>query len=150
MLIAEHSVKLPLAYHFKKIYGENQQEYLALTHYAVTKANQKKHTANCAIETVKKNGYSLKSGTAIFSFYLLPTVFVATRSTPVPAMSARMISPRWTGAWTAAVWIASIHSRIFPLGMSAAVLTETMGMTPFFTGTLLVTVRTGFVHSFSP
>ena len=41
MLIAEHSVKLPLAYHFKKIYGENQQEYLALTHYAVTKANQK-------------------------------------------------------------------------------------------------------------
>lgn len=44
MLIAEHSVKLPLAYHFKKIYGENQQEYLALTHYAVAKANQKKHT----------------------------------------------------------------------------------------------------------
>ena len=41
MLIAEHSVKSPLAYHFKKIYGENQQEYLALTHYAVTKENQK-------------------------------------------------------------------------------------------------------------
>ena len=41
MLIAEHSVKSPLAYHFKEIYGENQQEYLALTHYAVTKANQK-------------------------------------------------------------------------------------------------------------
>lgn len=41
MLIAEHSVKSPLTYHFKKIYGENQQEYLALIHYAVTKANQK-------------------------------------------------------------------------------------------------------------
>ena len=41
MLIAEHGVKLPLAYHFKKIYGENQQEYLALTHYAVAQANQK-------------------------------------------------------------------------------------------------------------
>ena len=41
MLIAEHSVKSPLAYHFKEIYGENQQEYLALTHYTVTKANQK-------------------------------------------------------------------------------------------------------------
>ena len=41
MLIAEHSVKSPLTYHFKEIYGENQQEYLALTHYAVTKANQK-------------------------------------------------------------------------------------------------------------
>ena len=41
MLIAEHSVKSPLTYHFKEIYGKNQQEYLALTHYAVTKANQK-------------------------------------------------------------------------------------------------------------
>ena len=58
--------------------------------------------------------------------------------------------PEVDRAWTAAVWIASIHSRIFPLGMSDAVLTETMGMTPFFTGTLLVTVRIGFVHSFSP
>ena len=149
MLIAEHSVKSPLTYHFKEIYGENQQEF-SINPLCRNKGKSKKHTANCAIETVKKNGYSLKSGTAIFSFYLLPTVFVATRSTPVPAMSARMISPRWTGAWTAAVWNASIHSRIFPVGMSAAVLTETMGMTPFFTGTLLVTVRIGFVHSFSP
>ena len=41
MLIAEHSVKSPLTYHFKEIYGKNQQEYLALTHYAVAKANQK-------------------------------------------------------------------------------------------------------------
>ena len=43
MLIAEHSVKSPLTYHFKKIYGENQQEYLALTHYAAVpeKSRQK-------------------------------------------------------------------------------------------------------------
>ena len=47
MLIAEHSVKSPLAYHFKKIYGENLQEYLALIHYAVTKANQKTYSKLC-------------------------------------------------------------------------------------------------------
>ena len=32
--------------------------------------------------------------TAIICYFISPTVFVATRSTPVPAMSARMISPR--------------------------------------------------------
>ncbi|MGN0343332.1 MAG: Abi family protein [Lachnospiraceae bacterium] len=39
MLIAEHSVKSSLAYHFTELYGENQREYLSLTHYIVTKAN---------------------------------------------------------------------------------------------------------------
>lgn len=41
MLIAEHSVKSSLAYHFTEIYGENQNEYLSLSHYSVTKSNQR-------------------------------------------------------------------------------------------------------------
>lgn len=40
MLIAEHSVKSSLAYHFTELYGENQKEYLSLSHYLVTKSNQ--------------------------------------------------------------------------------------------------------------
>ena len=41
MLLAEHSVKSSLAYHFAETYGENQQEYLSYSHYIVTKSNQK-------------------------------------------------------------------------------------------------------------
>ena len=40
MLIAEHSVKASLAYHFTEIYGANQQEYLSLSHYIVSKSNR--------------------------------------------------------------------------------------------------------------
>lgn len=39
MLIAEHSIKSSMAYHFTKLYGENQNEYLSLSHFAVTKSN---------------------------------------------------------------------------------------------------------------
>lgn len=41
ILIAEHSVKSSLAYHFSAIYGEQQQEYLQYTHYNVTPKNQR-------------------------------------------------------------------------------------------------------------
>ena len=41
MLIAEHSVKSSLAYHFTELYGENQQEYLSPMRYMITKKNQK-------------------------------------------------------------------------------------------------------------
>lgn len=41
MLIAEHSVKSSFAYHFTEVYGENQEEYLSLSHYSVTKSNQR-------------------------------------------------------------------------------------------------------------
>lgn len=41
MLIAEHSVKSSLAYHFTALYGEDQQEYLSFSRYMVTKSNQR-------------------------------------------------------------------------------------------------------------
>ena len=42
ILIAEHSVKSSLAYHFSATYGEDQKEYLSLSHYMVTGSTQKK------------------------------------------------------------------------------------------------------------
>lgn len=50
MLIAEHSVKSSLAYHFTALYGEDQQEYLSLSHYMVTKSNQ--HDVQKLIKTL--------------------------------------------------------------------------------------------------
>lgn len=41
MLIAEHSVKSSLAYHFCDTYGDNQQEYLSASHYLITNSNRK-------------------------------------------------------------------------------------------------------------
>ncbi len=40
MLIAERSVKSSLAYHFSATYGENQREYLSLSHYMPTASMQ--------------------------------------------------------------------------------------------------------------
>lgn len=40
MLIAERSVKSSLAYHFSATYGENQTEYLSLSHYMPTASMQ--------------------------------------------------------------------------------------------------------------
>lgn len=40
MLIAERSVKSSLAYHFSAAYGENQTEYLSLSHYMPTASMQ--------------------------------------------------------------------------------------------------------------
>lgn len=42
ILIAERSVKSSLAYHFSATYGENQNEYLSLSHYMVNGSTQKK------------------------------------------------------------------------------------------------------------
>lgn len=42
ILIAEHSIKSSLAYHFSATYGEDQNEYLSLSHYMVTGLTQKK------------------------------------------------------------------------------------------------------------
>ena len=42
ILIAEHSVKSSLAYHFSAIYGEDQKEYLSLSHYMIAGSSQKK------------------------------------------------------------------------------------------------------------
>ncbi len=42
ILIAEHSVKSSLAYHFSATYGEDQTEYLSLSHYMVTGLTKKK------------------------------------------------------------------------------------------------------------
>ena len=39
ILIAEHSVKSSLAYHFSELYGENQKEYLSPSNYEITKSN---------------------------------------------------------------------------------------------------------------
>lgn len=41
ILIAEHSVKSSLGYHFSSVYGEQQQEYLQIDHYNITQKNQK-------------------------------------------------------------------------------------------------------------
>ncbi len=41
MLIAERSVKSSLAYHFSATYGENQEQYLSLSHYTVTPKTRK-------------------------------------------------------------------------------------------------------------
>lgn len=40
MLIAERSIKSSLAYHFSATYGENQTEYLSLSHYMPTASMQ--------------------------------------------------------------------------------------------------------------
>ena len=42
ILIAERSIKASLAYHFSATYGENQSEYLSLSHYMVSDSSQKK------------------------------------------------------------------------------------------------------------
>ncbi len=42
ILIAEHSVKSSLAYHFSATYGEDQKEYLSLSHYMIAGSTQKK------------------------------------------------------------------------------------------------------------
>lgn len=41
ILVAEHSVKTSLAYHFSSVYGEQQEEYLKHSHYSITTKNQK-------------------------------------------------------------------------------------------------------------
>ncbi len=41
ILIAEHSLKSSMAYHFSAIYGEHQSEYLSLSRYSITKSNQR-------------------------------------------------------------------------------------------------------------
>lgn len=41
ILIAEHSVKSSLAYHFSSVYGEQQNEYLKPNHYSITNKNKK-------------------------------------------------------------------------------------------------------------
>ena len=41
ILIAEHSVKSSLAYHFSELYGSNQQEYLSPSHYNITESTRK-------------------------------------------------------------------------------------------------------------
>lgn len=41
ILIAEHSIKASLAYHFSEIYGENQKEYLSYENYMLKKTNKK-------------------------------------------------------------------------------------------------------------
>ena len=41
MLLAERNVKSSLAYHFSAVYGENQTEYLSLSHYMPTASMQR-------------------------------------------------------------------------------------------------------------
>ena len=55
-----------------------------------------------------------------------------------------------TGAWTFAARMASMQSKIFPLGMSVLVRTLTRGALPPSTFTVEVTVRSGAVTSFLP
>ena len=79
---------------------------------------------------------------------LLPTSLVAITSTPVSATFFMITSPIWIGAVTVTSRISFMISKIFPLGISFSVLTETLAIVPSFILTLLVTIRVGFVTSF--
>ena len=73
---------------------------------------------------------------------------MATIFTPVSATLGSKMSPIATGAITLKFFNSSIIAKILSLGMSDAVLQETIGEIPFLTGIVEVTIRVGFVISF--
>ena len=68
----------------------------------------------------------------------------------MPQTFSTTTSPMCTGAWIFAARMASMHWKIFPLGMSVLVRTLTRGALPPTTATVEVTVRSGAVTSFLP
>ena len=77
-------------------------------------------------------------------FQRAATVLVATSGTPVPARSGQRICPDRTGAAAVRRWISAITAKIRSLGTGAPVLTDTRASSPPCTGTVDVTMRTGW------
>ena len=77
------------------------------------------------------------------------TFAVATTQTPVPAISFTRTSPILTGASTVTSFNARTTSKTLYFGTSVFVLQETRFRSPPDTFTVEVTIRMGFVTSFS-
>jgi len=82
--------------------------------------------------------------------YLGQTFRVATMLTPVSQTFLITISPIFTGASNSMPLSLCRQSAIFLLGIALAVFTETIRKLPPRTGTVEVTIRVGFVHSWCP
>ena len=87
--------------------------------------------------------------TAKKEYFAYSTALVATMSTPVPATLASSTSPISTGALAATCFSAAATAKIFPLGISWAVLQLTTAAPVLLPvrRTVLVTMRVGLVTS---
>ena len=71
--------------------------------------------------------YHTTGGRILKAKFCYFALFVATTLIPVPHTSAMMTSPGWMGRCATAVFSARATSKIFSLGTSPAVRTETTG-----------------------